>query len=161
MKKILILILMISLVAGCIGGNTGTDAQKVTDTKEDSKVITNVKIDSIVFTRTGTQVNLKEEAQVTFANIYNNETKIASQNVNSKAKEVIIDFNWSPKKQYKIEVQTSNRVASSSVYAPGKPTAIKHGEIKLEDVEPGSINKTTENIRGEVDFSPDGKIGQR
>jgi WD40 repeat protein len=157
MKKILALILIFFLVAGCIGEKPVTDAQKVTDTKEDSKVSTNVKIDSIIFTRTGIQVNFKEEAQVTFANIYDNETKIASQNVNSKAKEIIIDFNWSPKKQYKIEVQTSNGAVSSSVYAPGKPTAIKLGEIKLEDVEPGSINKTTENIRGEVDFSPDGK----
>jgi WD40 repeat protein len=157
MKKILALILIFFLVAGCIGEKPVTDAQKVTDTKEDSKVSTNVKIDSIIFTRTGIQVNFKEEAQVTFANIYDNETKIASQNVNSKSKDVIIDFNWEPKKQYKIEVQTPNGAVSSSVYAPGKPTAIKLGEIKLEDVEPGNINKTTENIRGEVDFSPDGK----
>jgi WD40 repeat protein len=157
MKKILALILIFFLVAGCIGEKPVTDTQKVTDTKEGSKVSTNVKIDSIIFTRTGTQINLKEEAQVTFANIYDNETKIASQNVNSKSKDVIIDFNWEPKKQYKIEVQTPNGAVSSSVYAPGKPTAIKLGEIKLEDVEPGNINKTTENIRGEVDFSPDGK----
>jgi outer membrane protein assembly factor BamB len=157
LKKILVLILAVSLIAGCIGEKPGIDTGKGTDTKEGSKVSTNVKIDSIIFTRTGAQVNLKEEAQVTLANAYNNDTKIASQNVNSKAKEVIIDFNWLPKKQYKIEMQTSNGAVSSSVYAPGKPTAIKLGEIKLEDVEPGSINKTTENIRGEVDFSPDGR----
>jgi len=161
MKKILALIFVFFLVAGCIGENPGTDTQKGTDTKDVSKVSSQenvkLKIDSIVFTRTGTQVNLKEVAQITFANVYNNYTKIASQNVNSKTEEIIIDFNWEPKRQYKIEVQTSNGAVSSSVYAPGKPTAIKHGEIKLEDVEPGSINKTTENIRGEVDFSPDGK----
>ncbi len=159
--KILAVIFAISLIAGCVGEKPGTETGKGIDTKEGSKISAqseNLKIiDSIIFTRTGTQVNLKEEAQVTSANVYNNDTKIASQNVNSKAKDVFIDFNWEPKKQYKIEVQTSNGAASSSVYAPGKPTAIKLGEIKLEDVEPGSINKTTENIRGEVDFSPDGK----
>ncbi|MBU4373270.1 MAG: PQQ-binding-like beta-propeller repeat protein, partial [Euryarchaeota archaeon] len=159
MKKILALILAISLIAGCIGEKLGADTGNGTDTKEGSKVSTqeNIKIDSIIFTRTGAQAALKEEALLTTANVYYNNTKIASQNVNSKAKEVIIDFNWEPKKQYKVELQTASGAASSSVYAPGKPTAVKLGEIKLEDVEPGNINKTTENIRGEVDFSPDGK----
>jgi outer membrane protein assembly factor BamB len=157
MKKILILILTISLVAGCIGEKPRTDTGKGTDTKEGSKVTSIVKIDSIVFTRTGTQVNLKEEAQVTSANAYDNNTKIALQDVNSKTKDVFIDFKWEPKKQYKIEVQTSNGATSSSVYAPAKPTALKLGEIKLEDVEPGSINTTTQNLRGDVKFSPDGK----
>lgn len=156
MKKILILILAVLLVAGCT--ENGADTGKGTDSGKD-KVSTqeNIKIDSIIFTRTGAQAALKEETLLTTANVYYNDTKIASQNVNSKAKEVIIDFNWEPKKQYKIEVQTSSGAAASSVYAPGKPTAIKLGEIKLEEVEPGSINKTTANIRGEVDFSPDGK----
>jgi WD40 repeat protein len=160
MKKILVLILAVVLVAGCIGEKPGADTGKGTDSgKTVDKVSTqeNVKIDSIIFTRTGAQVNLKEEAQVTFANIYDNDTKIASQNVNSKAKEVFIDFKWEPKKQYKIEVQTSNGATSSAVYAPSKPTALKLGEIKLEEVEPGNINKVTENIKGDVKFSPDGK----
>jgi WD40 repeat protein len=159
MKKILMLILVVLLVAGCIGEKPGADTGKGTDTKEGSKVSTqeNIKIDSIIFTRTGAQVNLKEEAQVTSANAYDNNTKIASQNVNSKAKDVFIDFKWEPKKQYKIEVQTSIGAASSSVYAPGKPTAIKLGEIKLEDVEPENQNQTFSVLKGEVGFSPDGK----
>ncbi len=158
--KILILILAVSLIAGCIGEKPGADTGKGTDSgKTVDKVSTqeNVKIDSIIFTRTGAQVNLKEEAQVTSANVYDNDTKMASQNVNSKAKDVFIDFKWEPKKQYKIEVQTSNGVGASTVYAPAKPTALKLGEIKLEEVEPGNINKTTENIKGEVGFSPDGR----
>ncbi len=161
MKKILILVLAISLIAGCVGEKPGTDTGKGIDSgKTADKVSTqeNIKMESVVFTRTGAQVSLKEGAQVTLANVYNNNTKIASQNVNSKVKAVFIDLNWEPKKQYKIEVETaSGAAASSSVYAPAKPTAIKRGEIKLEDVEPGSINKTAENIRGEVGFSPDGK----
>ncbi|GFO96848.1 PQQ enzyme repeat domain protein, partial [groundwater metagenome] len=140
--KILALILAISLVAGA--------AEKVS-TQE------SIKIESVIFTRTGVQAALKEDAQVTSANVYSNNTKIASQSVNSKIKEVFIDFKWEPKKQYKLEIQTASGAASSTIYAPAKPTAVKLGEIKLEDVEPGSINKTTENIRGEVDFSPDGK----
>ncbi len=157
--KILVVILAILLIAGCVGEKPGTEIGKGTDTKESSKVSTqeNVKIDSIIFTRTGTQVNLKEEAQVISANAYNNDTKIASQSVNGKAKEVFIDFKWEPKKQYKIEVQTSNGATSSSVYAPGKPTAIKLGEIKLGDVEPELQNQTFTSLKGELAFSPDGR----
>lgn len=158
--KILASILAISLIAGCIGEKTGIDTVKGIESEkivDNVSTQDNIKIESVVFTRTGAQVSLKEDAQVTSANVYNNNTKIASQNVNSKVKDAFIDFNWEPKKQYKIEVQTSNGMASSSVYAPAKPTAIKLGEIKLEDVDPGSINKTNENTRGEVGFSPDGK----
>jgi outer membrane protein assembly factor BamB len=154
--KILVLILAVLLFAGCT--ENGADTGKGIDTKESSKVSTqeNIKIDSIVFTRTGAHAALREDTLLTTANVYHNDTKIASQNVNSKAKEVFIDFNWEPKKQYNVEMQTSSGAASSFVYAPLKPSAKKLGEIKLEDIEPGSINKTTENIRGEVDFSPDG-----
>lgn len=158
--KILILVLAISLIAGCIGGKSGVDTGKgIESGKTADKVSSqeNVKIESVIFTRTGAQVSLKEEVQVTSANVYNNDTKIASRSVNGRVKEAFIDFNWEPKKQYKIEVQTSNGATSSTVYSPAKPTALKLGEIKLENVEPGNINKTTENIRGEVGFSPDGK----
>lgn len=148
--KILTIILAVSLIAGCTGENPANDGGKSTSSE-------NQKIDSIVFTRTGAQAVLKEETQVTSANVYNNDTKIASQNLNNKVKDVLLDFKWEPNKQYKIEVQTSNGAAISTVYAPAKPTAIKLGEVRLEDVEPGSINKTTENIRGEADFSPDGR----
>lgn len=155
--KILILILAISLVAGCIGEKPESPKEIATPIDKISSQAENVKIDSIIFTRTGTQINLKEDAQVTWANVYNNDTKIASQNVNSKVKEAFIDFIWEPKKQYKIEVQTAGGAASSSVYAPAKPTALKLGEIKLEDVEPGDINSVIKNIKGDVEFSPDGR----
>jgi WD40 repeat protein len=160
MKKIFVIILAISLIAGCVGEKPGTDTGKGIDSEKTADKVSsqeNIKIESVVFTRTGTQATLKEDAQVTSANVYSNNTKIASQNVSGKAKEVFIDFKWEPKKQYKLEIQTASGAASSTIYAPAKPTAKKLGEIKLEDVEPGSINKTTENIRGEVDFSPDGK----
>jgi WD40 repeat protein len=148
--KILTIILAVLLIAGCTGEKPANDGGKSSSSE-------NQNIDSIVFTRTGAQAVLKEDVQITSANVYNNDTIIASQNVNSKAKDVLLDFRWEPDKQYKIELQTSNGAAISIVYAPAKPTAIKLGEIKLEDVEPGSINKTTENIKGEVSFSPDGK----
>jgi outer membrane protein assembly factor BamB len=158
MKKIFIIILVISLITGCIGGKTESTKESGSTVDKVSSQSENVKIDSIIFTRTGAQVNLKEEAQVILANVYNNNTKIASQNVNSKVKEAFIDFRWEPKKQYKIEVQTSNGATSSSVYAPGKPTALKIGEIKLEEVDvTGSINTTMNIIWGTLGFSPDGK----
>ncbi len=155
--KFLAVILAISLIAGCIGGRTESTKESGSAVDKVSSQAENVKIDSIVFTRTGTQVNLKEEAQVTSANFYDNDTKIASQDLHSKTKDVFINFNWEPKKHYKIEVQTSNGATYSSVYAPAKPTAIKLGEIKLEDVEPGNINDTGANLKGEVGFSPDGR----
>ncbi len=158
--KVLAVILAISLIAGCVGEKPGTEIGNGIDSgKTADKVSTqeNIKIESVVFTRTGVQVSLKEDAQVASADVFHNNSKIASQNVNGKTKDVFIDFNWEPKKQYKIEVQTSNGAASSSVYAPAKPTAIKLGEIKLENVDPGYINSTLNNIKGLVKFSPDGK----
>lgn len=54
-------------------------------------------------------------------------------------------------------ITDNGKTSSLEVYAPEKPALKEEYSIKLEDVDAGSIGKTTENVEGLVKLSPDNK----
>jgi len=146
--KIIVIILAISMIAGCVSEKPETSSTSAVG----------VVIESIDFLRTGALVTVGTDEVVSSVNIYTGGKQVISQNVGEHVKEVSMDFDWGPDAQYTFEVVTDNGAAvTSDVYAPARPVLLKTNVIELEDVEPGCISKTTNNVEGVLKFSPDSR----
>lgn len=144
--KVIIILLAILIIAGCITEKPGTDSTDVENTH------------AILFTRTGALMTLGSSGQVAAVNIYSGGEQLISQNINDRMKEVFVDLDWEPDTLYTFEViADSGAATTSNVYAPQKPSLLKVNTIELEDVEPGLISKTTNNVKGVLKFSPDSR----
>jgi hypothetical protein len=133
--KIMMIVLAILITAGCIAEKPETESTDVEYTH------------AILFTRTGALMTLGSGEQVASVNVYSGGEQLISKNINDRATEVFIDFNWEPDRLYRFEVIADGGTAAiSNVYAPQKPSLIKVNTIELEDVE------------GVLQFSPDGRV---
>lgn len=165
--KILIVLLILTVItAGCAeksqnSENNSKDVQTsegVQSIEGSSNSETGAPIDSIVFSRTGAMITLKEEADISQVKISSVNSSTESIDVGKTENQAFVAFDWEPNTQYKFEVITGDGAKSDlEVYAPEKPALKEEYAVKLEDVTPGSIDKTTENIEGMIKFSPDSK----
>jgi len=164
-KFLIVLLILTIITAGCAEKNQDSGNSTVAQgsagaqsAQEISNFDSGVPIDSVVFSRTGALISLKEEANISQVKISsaNNSTKAIS--IGKTENQVFAAFDWEPEVQYKFEVITGDgKTSSLEVYAPEKPALKEVYSIKLEDVTPGSIDKTTENVKGVTKFSPDSK----
>ncbi|MCK4938613.1 MAG: WD40 repeat domain-containing protein [Methanosarcinales archaeon] len=159
---IIISVLAFSMLVGCIGEETETVNTQAPATpmpeSTETQPMAGVPIDSISFMRTGAHITLGSDEAISAINIYNDRKQLISQNVETRVKEVFADLDWDSNARYKFEVVTdSGAVSTSDVYAPAKPALVKVDTIELEDVEPGEIIKTTNNVEGILRFSPDSR----
>jgi hypothetical protein len=164
--KILIVLLILTLItAGCTEKSQESGSSKVAQgsagaqsAQEISNSDAGVPIDSVVFSRTGALISLKEEANILQVKISSANNSTKSTSIGKTEKQLFAAFDWEPEVQYKFEVITDDgKTSSLEVYAPEKPALKEMYSIKLEDVTPGSIDKTTENVKGVTKFSPDSK----
>jgi WD40 repeat protein len=165
--KILIVLLILTVItAGCAeksqnSENNSKDIQTsegVQSIEGSSNSETGAPIDSIVFSRTGAMITLKEEADISQVKISSANNSTESIDIGKTENQAFAAFDWEPNTQYKFEVITGDGAKSDmEVYAPEKPALKEEYAIKLEDVTPGSIDKTTENVEGMIKFSPDSK----
>ncbi|WP_292390480.1 PQQ-binding-like beta-propeller repeat protein [Methanosarcina sp. UBA5] len=164
--KILIFLLILTLItAGCTEKNQESGNSKIAQglegtqsTQETSSSEAGVPIDSVVFSRTGALITLENEENISQVKIFSANNSTKSINIEKTEKQVFTAFDWKPEVQYQFEVITSDgKTSSLKVYAPEKPALKEEYSIKLEDVTPGSIGKTTENVEGMIKFSPDSK----
>ncbi|WP_292377952.1 PQQ-binding-like beta-propeller repeat protein [Methanosarcina sp. UBA289] len=126
--------------------------------EESSNSKVGVPIDSIVFSRTGALITLKEEEDISQVKISSTNSSTESIDIEKKDSQVFAAFDWEPKNQYKFEVITGDGAKSAlEVYAPEKPALKEEYAIELEDVTPGPIDKTSANVEGVTKFSPDSK----
>ena len=164
--KILIVLLILTVItAGCAEKGQESENGKIAQASEGAQNIeetgnsdAGVSIDSIVFSRTGALITLKEEAEISQIKISSVNNSAESIDIGKTENQVFVDFDWEPNTQYKFEVITGNGAKNDlEVYAPEKPALKEEYAIKLEDVTPGSIDKTTENVEGMIKFSSDSK----
>ncbi|WP_292372791.1 WD40 repeat domain-containing protein [Methanosarcina sp. UBA411] len=164
--KILIVLLILTLItSGCTEKSQESEnstvaqaSEGVQGIEESSNSKAGVPIDSIVFSRTGALITLKEEADISQVKISSANSSTESIDIEKKESQVFAAFDWEPKTQYKFEVTTGNGAKSAlEVYAPEKPALKEEYAIELEDVTPGPIDKTSANVEGVTKFSPDSK----
>lgn len=164
--KILIVLLILTLItSGCTEKSQESEnstvaqaSEGVQGIEESSNSKAGVPIDSIVFSRTGALITLKEEADISQVKISSVNSSTESIDIEKKERQVFAAFDWEPKTQYKFEVTTGNGAKSAlEVYAPEKPALKEEYAIELEDVTPGPIDKTSANVEGVTKFSPDSK----
>lgn len=164
--KILIVLLILTLItSGCTEKSQESEnstvaqaSEGVQGIEESSNSKAGVPIDSIVFSRTGALITLKEEAGISQVKISSANSSTESIDIEKKESQVFAAFDWEPKTQYKFEVTTGNGTKSAlEVYAPEKPALKEEYAIELEDVTPGPIDKTSANVEGVTKFSPDSK----
>lgn len=164
--KFLIVLLILTLItSGCTEKSQESEnstvaqaSEGVQGIEESSNSKAGVPIDSIVFSRTGALITLKEEADISQVKISSANSSTESIDIEKKESQVFAAFDWEPKTQYKFEVTTGNGAKSAlEVYAPEKPALKEEYAIELEDVTPGPIDKTSANVEGVTKFSPDSK----
>lgn len=165
-KFLIVLLILALMTTGCAeksqeSGDSGISqdsAPGMQGTKEISNSEAGVTIDSVVFSRTGALITLKEEANISQVRISSANSSTDTVDIGKTDDQVIATFDWDPETQYKFEVITGSGVSSAlEAYAPEKPALKEEYTIELEDVTPGSIEKTSENIKGVTKFSPDSK----
>ncbi|AKB27495.1 PQQ enzyme repeat domain protein [Methanosarcina siciliae T4/M] len=161
-KLLIALLIIVLMTAGCAekspesGSNTSAQASGIEDTQEIGGSEVGVTIDSIVFSRTGALLTLKDETEISEIRIYSGDSQIASPDIEKTEAQAFISFDWDPETLYRFEVITSSGASSTlEVYAPEKPALKEEYTIELEDVTPGPIEKTSTNIDGVTKFSPD------
>ncbi|MDP3104751.1 MAG: PQQ-binding-like beta-propeller repeat protein [Candidatus Methanoperedens sp.] len=154
--KILVVVFLILFSLGCINQKEAISNDTLKDTSNDI-VKHNIKISSIIFTRTGIFADAKDIKDIIKAEVHEAGRKMEVQ-IDNDGKGLFINFNWGPNKKYEIKITTAQGNISSVAYSPGKPTAFKRYEIALEKVEPGNINRTIQNVKGTVRFSPDSRL---
>jgi WD40 repeat protein len=163
-KFLIILLILALMTAGCAeksqeSGDSGISqdsASEMQGTKERSNSEAGVTIDSVVFSRTGALITLKEEANISQVRISSANSSTDTVDIGKTDDQIIAAFDWDPETQYKFEVITGSGVSSAlEAYAPEKPALKEEYTIELEDVTPGPIEKTSENIKGVTKFSLD------
>ncbi|AKB35395.1 PQQ enzyme repeat domain protein [Methanosarcina siciliae C2J] len=161
-KLLIALLIMVLMTAGCAekspesGSSSAVQASGIGDTQEISGSEAGVNIESVVFSRTGALLTLKDETEISEIRINSGDSQIASFDVEKTEAQAFVAFDWDPETLYRIEVITGSGASSTlEVYAPEKPTLKEEYTIELEDVTPGPIEKTSTNIDGVTKFSPD------
>jgi len=161
-KLLTALLIMVLMTAGCAeksqesGSSPSAQASGAEDTQETGSSEAGVPIDSVVFSRTGALLTLKDEAEISEIRIASGDSQIASLDVEKTKAQAFLSFDWDPETLYRFEVITSSGASSAlEVYAPEKPALKEEYSIELEDVTPGPIEKTSQNIKGVTKFSPD------
>ncbi|WP_048129406.1 MULTISPECIES: WD40 repeat domain-containing protein [unclassified Methanosarcina] len=163
--KLLIALLILALMtAGCAekdqesgsSGSAQASGSGIQDTQERSKSESGVPIDSVVFSRTGALLTLKDEMEILEIRISSDNNPVASLGIEKTEVQAFVTFDWNPETRYKFEVITDSGTSSAlEVYAPEKPALKEEYTVELEDVTPGPIEKTSTNIKGVTKFSPD------
>ncbi|AAM04312.1 TPA: PQQ-like beta-propeller repeat protein [Methanosarcina acetivorans] len=161
-KLLIALLIIVLMTAGCTeksqesGSSTSAQASGIEDTQEISNSEAGVPIDSVVFSRTGALLTLKDETEISEIRIYSGDSQIESLDIEKTEAQAFFAFDWDPETLYRFEVITSTGASSTlEVYAPEKPALKEEYTIELEDVTPGPIEKTSTNIDGATKFSPD------
>lgn len=164
--KILIVLLILTVItAGCTEKSQESENSKIAQVSEgvqsgdeSGNSEAGAPIDSIVFSRTGAMITLKEEADISQVKISSANSSTESIDIEKTEKQVFAAFDWEPDTQYKFEVITGDGAKSDlEVYAPEKPALKEEYAVTLEDVTPGPIDKTSANVEGVTKFSPDSK----
>lgn len=165
-KLLIVLLILVLMTAGCAeksqeSGDSGISQESASGmqgTQEISNSEAGVTMDSVVFSRTGALITLKEEANVSQVRISSANSSIESLDIEKTEDHLFAAFDWDPETQYKFEVITGGGESGTlEVYAPEKPALKEEYTIELEDVTPGPIDKTSANIKGVTKFSPDSK----
>ncbi|KKG08160.1 dehydrogenase [Methanosarcina mazei] len=163
-KYLVVLLIVILLASGCAEKSQGPGASAAfqepeSDTQDTEKTGNSeegVHIDSVVFSRAGALLTLKDEAEISEIRVYSESEEIASQEIGKNKDNVFVSFNWDPEARYRFEVITGSGASGTiEAYAPSKPALKKEYTIELEDVTPGDIEKTSTNVEGALKFSPD------
>lgn len=163
-KYLVVLLIVILLASGCAEKSQGPGASAAfqepeSDTQDTEKTGNSeegVHIDSVVFSRAGALLTLKDEAEISEIRVYSESEEIASQEIGKNKDNVFVSFNWDPEARYRFEVITGSGASGTiEAYAPSKPSLKKEYTIELEDVTPGDIEKTSTNVEGALKFSPD------
>ncbi len=163
-KYLVVLLIVILLASGCAEKSQGPGASAAfqepeSDTQDTEKTGNSeegVHIDSVVFSRAGALLTLKDEAEISEIRVYSESEEIASQEIGKNKDNVFVSFNWGPEARYRFEVITGSGASGTiEAYAPSKPSLKKEYTIELEDVTPGDIEKTSTNVEGALKFSPD------
>ncbi|MHC1755437.1 MAG: WD40 repeat domain-containing protein [Methanosarcina sp.] len=161
-KFLIALLIMILMTAGCAEKSQDSDnsasaqASGIEDAQEISSSEAGVPIDSVVFSRTGALLTLKDEAEISEIRIYSDDNRVAVLDIEKTGDQTFLSFDWTPETRYKFEVITGSGASSAlEVYAPEKPALKEEYTIELEDVTPGPIEKTSMNTKGVTKFSPD------
>ncbi|SES68884.1 PQQ-like domain-containing protein [Methanococcoides vulcani] len=157
--KIIMILLAVSMIAGCVSENPDTNSTSASISGDvENTAEAGVPIDSILFMRTGALISMGNDEEVSTINVYDGGKQLVSQSVGERVKEVFAGFDWDQNVKYRFEVVADNNAVSTlDVYAPAKPALLNVDTIELEDVEPGEICKTTNNVEGVLKFSPDGR----
>ncbi|KKH94487.1 dehydrogenase [Methanosarcina sp. 1.H.T.1A.1] len=163
--KLLIALLILALMtAGCAeknqepgsSGSVQASGSGIQDTQEISNSESGVPIDSVVFSRTGALLTLKNEVDISEIRISSDNNPVASLEIEKTEDQAFAAFDWNPETRYRFEVITGLGTSGAlEVYAPEKPALKEEYTIELEDVTPGPIEKTSTNIKGVTKFSPD------
>ncbi|WP_440945667.1 WD40 repeat domain-containing protein [Methanosarcina sp. T3] len=163
-KLLIALLIVVLMTAGCAekskesGSSTSAQASGIEDMQEISSPEAGVLIDSVVFSRTGALLTLKDEVEISEIRISSGDNQVTSLDVEKTEDEAFVSFDWTPETRYMFEVITGSGTSGTlEAYAPEKPALKEEYNIELEDVTPGTIEKTTSNIKGVTKFSPDSK----
>lgn len=165
-KALIVLLIVILMASGCAEKSQESKSNAsfqdsesgIQDSQEISNSGSGVTVDSVVFSRVGALLTLKNAAEISEIKVYSGEEQIASQKIGKTEDNVFASFDWNPEARYRFEVITGSGASGSiEAYAPSKPALKEEYTIKLEDVTPGPIEKTSTNIEGVTKFSPDSK----
>ncbi|BBO81946.1 dehydrogenase [Desulfosarcina ovata subsp. sediminis] len=116
----------------------------------------NLKIDSVVFTRTGLFLKMSEPVSIQKV-VLSKDGRILVTHSPGTAGQALIDLAWCNNTKYDLEVVTDKASLAMPVYAPEKPSPVKIAEIPLEDLEKKEMEYLYYAWRGaQVRFSPDG-----
>jgi len=165
-KSLIVLLIVILMASGCAEKSQESDSNAsfqdsesgIQDTQGISSYSEGVHIDSVVFSRTGALLTLKSTAEISEIRVYSGEEQIASEKIGETEDNVFASFDWTPEARYRFELITGSGASSTiEAYAPSKPALKEEYTIELEDVTPGPIDKTSQNVEGALKFSPDSK----
>ena len=165
-KSLIVLLIVILIASGCAEKNQESKSNAsfqdlesgIQDTQEISNSGAGAPIDSVVFSRAGALLTLQSAAEVSEIKVYSDSGQITSQEIGKTEDNIFASFDWNPEARYRFEVVTGSGASSSiEAYAPSKPALKEEYTVELEDVTPGPIEKTSQNIKGTMKFSPDSK----
>lgn len=165
-KSLIVLLIVILIASGCAEKNQESKSNAsfqdlesgIQDTQEISNSGAGAPIDSVVFSRAGALLTLQSAAEVSEIKVYSDSGQITSQEIGKTEDNIFASFDWNPEARYRFEVVTGSGASSSiEAYAPSKPALKEEYTVELEDVTPGPIEKTSQNIKGTMKFSSDSK----
>jgi WD40 repeat protein len=165
-KSLIVLLIVILMASGCAEKSQESDNNAsfqdsesgMQDTQEADNSEARVPIDSVVFSRAGALITLKSEEDISGIKVYSGNEEIVSEEIGETEDNVFASFDWDPESRYRFEVVTGSGASGTiEAYAPSKPALKEEYTIELEDVTPGPIEKTSQNVKGALKYSPDSK----